>query len=549
NTGSLDKHINKRATLSYRLDLDQHRILPNFRLGWGDYRFGGLCQKSNYSQKLIATRLVNATPIPNNPAANPLNNNANRVSRRYYLQPGDTAFQLRGPLTYSFPAVLGNTSANTGPVTVEERMSDEAPRNERRDTTSLVAVVQGAWWRSKDDSFHHLTGLYGWRQDERRAVAQSFARNAAGEYALPVNPSRAYHLIEETGTWGAPSEITARTKSYNATFRPISPLRIFYNYSDIFRDPAANFNDVRGNPLRAAFGETEDYGIKVDLFNERLFLSVTKFDTAVVDTSTDNTGTLREPLNQLLNAIQQNGNPSAADAAVVATQLDNLVRPFTYRDDTTTGYEYALTARILPNWNVRATFGIQNTIVSAAFDEWVPYFEEFHPFWEKYATVPLVTQSSGYTTVANAIARADQRLVDQRAIIGQRPTDQRSRNSSLNTTYSFDEGVLKGLRVGGGYRWRSSNALGYARDSAGNLDRNKPFIGPEEFSVDFNLGYSRKIWRGKFTWDIQLNVYNLLDDQDIKPRQAVDDGKGNPIVVRTYLIEPRTFQLTNTLRF
>lgn len=547
-TGSEDKYITKRATLSYRLDLDKKKIFGN--VGFGDYRLAGLAQDANYTQKLLSTRLVNVTPVPGNPTANPLNQAANRVSHRYYLQPGESGFRIIDPLLVSQPNLPGAPAANNGPIKIEERMSDESPRNNRQDTESFVVAVQGAWWKSKDDSYSHLTGMYGWRQDTQRNAAQSFTRNAQGEYSVPVTPHRAYDLIEPNGVWGTPTEFTARTKSYNATFRPISPVRLFYNFSDIFRAPAANFFDVWGNPLRSAFGETEDYGIKLDLFKERVFLSVTKYKTTVVDTTQDNTGSLREPINQLYQAIQTNGAPSSSESAIISEQLDNLIRPFSYRDDGSEGYEVALTASPLKNWNMRLTFGTQKTIVAAAFDDWVPYFEEFRPLWQKYSTVGLVTTSAGYTTVADAIARADQRLIDQRSIIGQQPTDQRGENSSFNTTYSFTEGRLRGLRVGGGYRWASANVLGYARDASGNLDREKPFKGAEEFMMDLNLAYTFKFGAAKkYAWDIQLNVYNLLDDTDIKYRQAVDNGQGMPVITRTYLPEPRTFQLTNTIRF
>ena len=44
-------------------------------------------------------------------------------------------------------------------------------------------------------------------------------------------------------------------------------------------------------------------------------------------------------------------------------------------------------------------------------------------------------------------------------------------------------------------------------------------------------------------------MYNVLNDKKPLARQSVDDGGGNPVVVRTYLPEPISFQLTNTLRF
>lgn len=531
--GELIRSTTKRATLSYKLDLDKYKIFRN--IGLGDYRFGGLYQDETRAAKLLATRIVNVTPIPGNPATTPLNQVTNKLNRRYYLQPGDTGYRYLGPDLFVQDAVLGNTPATTGPLRFEERVSDEAPRNTLDKTTSYVAAVQGSWWAAKNKDYFHLTGLYGWREDSVYSNAQSFARNALGEFNVPLIPARNYSAIEAAGVWGTPREFTAHTKSYNLTYRPIAPVRLFYNYSDIFRNSAANFTDVFGNPLRAAFGTTEDYGVKLDLWSGRIFLAATRFETAVVDSTFDNSGNQRDPINNIYNAI---GRPDLV-----------LERPFTYRDDTTKGYEFTVTANVSRNWSTRLTVGIQKTVVSAAFDDWVPYFEQNRPLWQQFASTPLLNPAAGYTTVADAIARADQRLIDARSIIGQQPTDQRKYNSSLNTSYRFDTGRLAGFRIGAGYRWASSNVIGYARNSAGNLDTARPYKGPAQINTDFSLGYTRKFGKQKYTWDVQLNVYNVFDDQEIKSRQAVDDGSGNPYVTRTFRLEPRTFQLTNTIRF
>lgn len=563
-TGSLEKYITKRATLSYRLNLDDKKIFRH--IGLGEYRFGGLAQDANYTQKLLSTRIVNVTPVNGNATTNALNQGANRVSHRYYLTPGsDNTFKLLSPPTQAQPTVagvpanlLGSGANPTGAITLEERMADESPRNNRQDTKSYVAALQGSWWESRDRSFYHLTALYGWREDSQRNHAQSFARNSLGEYLVPVTPHRAYDLIEPNGVWGTPSKVTAHTKSYNVMFRPIRQVRLFYNYSDIFRASAANFFDVWGNPLRAAYGDTEDYGVKLDLFNERVFLSATRYETAQRDSTIDNTGTIREPIQQLLNGIVNNaGLPANQQVGPVAsaTELQQitdlqeyLIRPFAYRDDSTEGYEFAVTASLTSNWNARLTYGIQKTTVSAAANEWVPYHEQYLPFWEKFASNRLVNQNDpNYSTVAHAIQRAQQRLVDYRSLVGQQPGDQRGRNSSFTTSYRFTDGVLRGFRVGAGYRWASSNVIGYARNSSGNLDRDRPFRGRQEFATDATVGYSHKFAR--FTWDVQLNVFNLLDDQRIRAYQAVDNGQGQPLIARTYLPEPLTVQLTNTITF
>ncbi len=532
-TGELDGFTTKRATLSYNLELDKYKVFRN--VGFGDYRFAGLYQDQESTVKFLTTRIVNVTPLPGNPGANSLNQIVNKLNRRYYLQPGDTGYRYLGPDTFEQSAVLGAAPANTGPLRFEERMADSPPRNTINQTKSYVAAIQGSWWAAKNKEYFHLTGLYGWREDSVFSRAQTFTRNSLGEYTIPMIPAFNYGAIEAAGVWATPNEFTARTKSYNLTFRPIAPVRLFYNYSDIFRNPSANFTDVFDQPLRAAFGTTEDFGIKLDLWMGRIFLTATKFETAVIDSTFDNSVTQREPINDIYNAI---GRPELI-----------LERPFTYRDDTTKGYEFALTANLAKGWNLRLTVGNQKTVVSAAFDDWVPYFAQNRALWQQFASTPLLRPAAGYTTVADAIARADRLLIDARSIIGQQPADQRNYNSSLNTSYRFDSGRLAGFRIGAGYRWASSNIIGYARNNVGNLDTSRPYKGPDQINTDLSLGYSLRFGRQKYTWDVQVNVYNVFNDDDIKARQAVDDGKGNPVITRAFLPEPRMVQLTNSIRF
>ena len=518
----------KRATLSYKLDLDRHKIFRQF--GFGNYRFAGLYQDSGNDQKLVASRYVNVTPLPGNPTATPLNQQVNRLNRRYYLQPGESSYRLfnhnQTPQAASVPGATVN-----GPIRFEERASDEAPRNNQQSTKSMVGAVQSSWWQAQPGYFR-ITALYGMRQDKQADRSQAFVRQASGEYAGPFTH---FDNLDQYGTWGPLVGFTANTKTYNVTFRPISQLRLFYNFSDIFRASAANFFDVFGNPLRPTIGKTKDYGVKLDLWGERIFLTATKFETGIVDTPQDNTGAVRGPVNDIYNAI------SRPDLI--------LERPFSYRNDISTGYEFSLNASLTNNWRARVTFGTQKTIPTAGFDDWVVYFGQNRASWQARATTPLLTPSAGYATVADAIAIADVRLRDARAVNGVQPRDQRMRNATFNTSYTFSEGRFKSVRLGGGFQWASRNVIGYARDSVGNLDTGKRFWGANRFSTDASIGYSRKIFRGKINWDVQVNVYNLLGTDPLLARLAVDDGSGKPNVVLRYTQTRQYAQLTNSFKF
>ncbi|MBC9868522.1 MAG: TonB-dependent receptor, partial [Opitutae bacterium] len=119
---------------------------------------------------------------------------------------------------------------------------------------------------------------------------------------------------------------------------------------------------------------------------------------------------------------------------------------------------------------------------------------------------------------------------------------------NLITTYTFDEGMLKGFFAGGGIRWQDGVATGYPfiRNADGVLipDVGSPFIGPSETNGDLWIGHTRQLTE-KIDWKIQLNVRNGFGDSD--PIPVVTNPHGEVAVIRNPL--PREIFLTNTFSF
>ena len=89
-----------------------------------------------------------------------------------------------------------------------------------------------------------------------------------------------------------------------------------------------------------------------------------------------------------------------------------------------------------------------------------------------------------------------------------------------------------------------------ARAAAGEeivvTDRNNPILGTEIRSVDAFAGYTfRRLFSGKISWRLQLNVRNLFDADDLVVQQALSTGQGAIYRLQT----PRTFILTNVFTF
>ena len=120
-------------------------------------------------------------------------------------------------------------------------------------------------------------------------------------------------------------------------------------------------------------------------------------------------------------------------------------------------------------------------------------------------------------------------------------------NASLR--YSFSDGRLRGVFIGGGARWQSEPKLGRevaGRTASGNRIFGRTLYGPVDFKVDAFVGYRRKVavLRRDADFSVQLNVTNLTDEDELMPLRY------NPVLsgyARVLLVEPRKVRLTASL--
>ena len=121
---------------------------------------------------------------------------------------------------------------------------------------------------------------------------------------------------------------------------------------------------------------------------------------------------------------------------------------------------------------------------------------------------------------------------------------------NLVTNYSFDEGTLKGINVGGGYRWQDKLVVGYpvlpgaTLSDPRSFDLAHPYKGPAEDAIDLWVGYTRKLSHG-ITWRVQLNVRNAFGDKDLIPVTVQPDGS----LAVGRIPEPTVWTLSNTFSF
>ncbi len=122
-------------------------------------------------------------------------------------------------------------------------------------------------------------------------------------------------------------------------------------------------------------------------------------------------------------------------------------------------------------------------------------------------------------------------------------------------TYNFSHGALKGVFVGGSYRWQDKNIIGYgvtevtpslspSNPAIGKLDVTKPFYGPTDHAIDLWAGYDRKVYRN-VDWRIQLNVRNAFQKTRLIPVNTNPDGS----IGSWRIADGAQWELSNTFRF
>ena len=133
--------------------------------------------------------------------------------------------------------------------------------------------------------------------------------------------------------------------------------------------------------------------------------------------------------------------------------------------------------------------------------------------------------------------------------------------NGLATHVFSEEGRLKGWSVGGNFRWRSPNTIGYERKPGptgtptGVVDVVRPIKGKDYWDCGAMLSYQRRLFQQKIGLRVQLNVDNVFNFNKARIVQADYDTNGLYGVayaiqgVRWEMRRPRNFVLTTAFDF
>lgn len=234
------------------------------------------------------------------------------------------------------------------------------------------------------------------------------------------------------------------------------------------------------------------------------------------------------------------------------TALSTPVANFTATEDQVSkGWEYELTANPTRNWrvsfNAAKTEAMRTNVGGTTFAEFVDLTNTY-----QHGPMGFMRQWGGDGATSTSLTSWNSNFYGDYSLMklleGTYSGELRRWRYNLVMSYSFSRGMLKGVTVGGGYRWQDRVVIGYPPldDGSGKVsyDINHPYYGPSQDGIDLWIGYSRKL-SSKVDWRVQLNVRNVGDGNKVYPLSTQWDGS-----VAAWGIAPsQSWTLTNTFKF
>ena len=220
------------------------------------------------------------------------------------------------------------------------------------------------------------------------------------------------------------------------------------------------------------------------------------------------------------------------------------------------GFEGEIIFNPTRNWRIAFNAARQETILTNVAprlsrlvdDIWGPHMKLYgHLDWSS-----PIQEVSGNTL----IEQRNQRLLDFFAIKGNegKPNpEQREWRFNFITNYTFRDGGMKGLSIGGAVRYEDEFAGGYpvyTDPDSGFVfpDTDNPWYGKRKMSYDATIGYRRKLdILGGVDWKMQINMRNLqnVSNDGLDVTRYQPDGSA----ARVRFAAPAQYWLTNTFSF
>ena len=584
-----------RATASYVLDLNQYNK-------WlGLYNFAGLLERREVETTSDSGREVLTKGIFS--PGNTVSSNNNAVNRRNYVDLNDPkTLQLADWRLNPINDVLDVSRG----VRVSSAMLPNNASARKQITTTKMFVAQAFVLRD------YLVGTIGKRSDTLKDTSFDTVNTTVFDYTnVPtavINPLKGTYYAGDTvtkGIVGHPFKWLSLYYNKSDNFAlPAAGNRVFTS------NPVGSSMSMNAPN---ATGKGKDYGVRITgLFDDRVFLTVNKFENAGTNFLINNVSAQAGyRIRNITYAIFAH-NPGRLSGTGLVDAFDNVMNTTNnnitsvLQDKSTSGTEVELTTNLTKQWRLMLGYSKSKTVNSNVAPELANFVKTYDPLftaadvkimrYQDYNagavlgggklgngtfsgaspvldTTPVaVAQQADYFPtrgtgaggvtgnlgLVNTIGEMwqwvqDRYMEDDYSREGMRPTGEVPEQWSVRTSYRFNSTKLKGLTIGGGYRWQAGAVAGVlsTKADAAGIQRVIPIadrsaIRAREIALaDVNIGYQRKIFRDRINWDVTLNINNVLDNKDKILTNIFADGR--PRYYRWN--EPRKIMVSSTFGF
>jgi len=532
-----------RATLTRQFDLSRIEPLKGFDLGrFTAVAFHYYRHVDSYFQQPeeMTTTSVLASGL--------LSDTQNQIRRRYYLTPGQPV---------SFPAFL------PGQAAISQTGNPAVPG-------SIIPTVRSAF-------LHRLNPVYApettksyaaigqWELFSRRLILTGGIRRddlSSRNFVFAQDPVTRIFLGQGQGAFAPATKSSVTNTNYGAVVRVTRWLDAFANLATNTVGAGGTNYDVFNRTLPNQEGTGYDLGLRGFFLSDRVILKLNYFNNEL-------TNRISNPLRDGAIGIEmarQNGYVERFLEGMVLNGYGSRVagspRFANYpgnglwtdvESDLTEGYE--IEATLNPTRQLRLMFNVSynDSKLNETYGFTRPWYEQFVKPVRDDAAIRAVIANPAFNatrTIGDYITGIERRLNYHEAQVG--GARLRGNHWLVNVvgSYAFDQGPLKGTRVGGSVRWRDAPSIGYP-EKGGTFDVANAFRGSESLVTDAFVSYAwrQRLRERSLNWTVSLRVRNLLNDDDPTPASAVDNGRGQAHILQRIYQAPRTGELSVGVRF
>jgi hypothetical protein len=390
-----------------------------------------------------------------------------------------------------------------------------------------MIAMQSSWFGGR------LVFTGGYRRDKQVSHDASL-----GGVRLPNSTN--LWLRQANGFDPATREIfTGDTKTLGVVVFPLRWLGVFYNQSDSVQ-PQSQY-DMVGRMLGTRHGKGMDYGIRLNLFGEKLYIAANRYDTNDENAAfspSSLTSNVNPVVNSVLSTLLAAGDPLPKKFAD-AGQTEWWPAGRDRSDNDGDGYEIEVTGRLTKNWSISLNYSRSNLKTSNIASDINQFLRDVRGDWENNDR-PLDNTTSFLAQYVRGRDNTPGRDFGQEpatfndayegamVIVGDinKQEGQSARlhvNDSVNffTNYRFDAkapGLLKSARVGFGGNYRGPVVIGYD-----DSPKPKAYKRKSEFIASLMIGKTIT-FKNRDSLDIQLNISNLFGSEDLLDYATTSDG-------------------------